>query len=712
MPRTAGAEEVIVMDRRIDLDRARRDAKALLRAARGGDPEALGRLRADREPRLADAQQVVARDLGEPNWAALVHRVEAEGALIDAAREGRADAVSTLLERGVDPNVREPDSGGTALHVAASMGWADVVDALVGWVPLDLHARDATGNTALGACVAGSARGRAGAHLVIAKVLVSVGLRIEPEMLDRGSEEVVAWLAARPARRPPTTEHGEAAWSAAVALAAHVARSPLAERRPVGDGFAFRTGLLDNTRNGVVCSRLPGETADATIEELVRWFGETPAQWMLAAQTEPADLGTRLEHAGCRPEHSAVFMSADLANRDLDDARLPTGVEIEPLREDAPLRHYEARVAGEPVGIVSAFTVQPTLLLTELAVEPHARRQGIGRALVLHALRDGARAGAGSRCWTRPRRRFRSTRSSGSRSSASHPVAASICRSSANSQGRHSPLSGARPNVVDMSTSSLSLPAARERVRPAALSFPRPELAVLLVAAGVLYLWALDRNGFANEYYSAAVRSMSTSWHAFLYGAFDTAGVMTVDKPPLALWVQALSARVFGLHSWSMLVPQALMGVGTVALTYDMTRRHFGRAAGFVAGLALVLTPVTVAIVRHNNPDALLVLCCTAALWFVVRGLEDGRTRWIVLAGVAVGLGFEAKMAAALLVVPALVAAYLWVAPRGRAAAVRSLAAGGAAMAAVGLAWPLLIWLTPPPTGPGSRARATTASGR
>lgn len=246
-----------------------------------------------------------------------------------------------------------------------------------------------------------------------------------------------------------------------------------------------------------------------------------------------------------------------------------------------------------------------------------------------------------------------------------------------------------------MSTSSLSVPAARDRVRPLAVSVPRPELALLLVAAGVLYLWALDRNGFANEYYSAAVRSMTTSWHAFLYGAFDTAGVMTVDKPPLALWVQALSARAFGFSSWSLLVPQALMGVGAVALTYDMTRRRFGRPAGFVAGLALVLTPVTVAIARHNNPDALLVLCCTAALWFVVRGLEDGRTRWLVLAGVAVGLGFEAKMAAALLVVPAMVVAWLWVAPRGRAAAVRSLAAGGAAMTAVGLAWPVLLWLTP-----------------
>ena len=155
--------------------------------------------------------------------------------------------------------------------------------------------------------------------------------------------------------------------------------------------------------------------------------------------------------------------------------------------------------------------------------------------------------------------------------------------------------------------------------------------------AGVLYLWALDRNGFANEYYSAAVRSMSTSWHAFLYGSFDASGVMTVDKPPLALWIQALSARAFGFSTWSLLVPQALMGVATVALVYDLTRRHFGRIAGFTAGLVLVLTPIAVAISRHNNPDALLVLCCTAALWCVVRALEDGRTRWIVLAGVASG---------------------------------------------------------------------------
>jgi 4-amino-4-deoxy-L-arabinose transferase-like glycosyltransferase len=238
------------------------------------------------------------------------------------------------------------------------------------------------------------------------------------------------------------------------------------------------------------------------------------------------------------------------------------------------------------------------------------------------------------------------------------------------------------------------------RARTRRLAVPFPELGALFVLAGLLNLWALDRNGWANTYYSAAVRSMSSSWHNFLYGSFDPSGVMTVDKPPLALWVQALSVKVFGFHSLSILVPQALMGVATVGLVYDLTRRLWGRPAGFVAGLVLALTPITVAISRHNNPDALLALCCAGALWCMVRALQDGRTRWLVLTGVCVGLGFETKMGAALLVVPALALAWLWFAPRGRVAALRQLLAGGAAMVVVGGAWPLLVALTPASSRP------------
>ncbi len=237
----------------------------------------------------------------------------------------------------------------------------------------------------------------------------------------------------------------------------------------------------------------------------------------------------------------------------------------------------------------------------------------------------------------------------------------------------------------------------RSRARALALRAPRPELIGLIALAAVLNLWSLSRNGWANEYYSAAVRSMSSSWHNFLFASLDPSGVMTVDKPPLALWVQALSVRIFGYHSLSILVPQALMGVASVVLLYDLVRRRFGRLGGFIGGLALALTPMTVAISRHNNPDALLVLCLVAALWCAMRALEDGRTRWLLAAGVLVGLGFETKMGVALAVVPGIALAWLWVSPagRGRLHALRQLLAGGAAMVIVGGAWPALVALTP-----------------
>ncbi len=249
-----------------------------------------------------------------------------------------------------------------------------------------------------------------------------------------------------------------------------------------------------------------------------------------------------------------------------------------------------------------------------------------------------------------------------------------------------------------MSTSEQTLPAAvgHTRVRLGSVAgTARAQLAALMVLAGGLNLWALSRNGWANTYYSAAVRSMSSSWHDFLFGAMDRAGAMTVDKPPLALWVQALSARVFGYHPLSVLVPQALMGMASVALVYDLVRRRFGKLGGFVAGLALAITPIEVAVSRHNNPDALLVLCSVAALWSTVRALEGRSFRWLVLAGVCVGLGFETKMAVALMVVPGIAAAWLWVAPDGRRRALGELLGAGGAMALVGGGWPALVELTP-----------------
>src|SRR5579863_5345661 len=222
-----------------------------------------------------------------------------------------------------------------------------------------------------------------------------------------------------------------------------------------------------------------------------------------------------------------------------------------------------------------------------------------------------------------------------------------------------------------------------------------PELGGLVGISALLNLWALGQNQWANTYYSAAARSMASSWHNFLYASADPSGIQTVDKPPLSLWVQALSVRVFGFHPLAILVPQALMGVAAVVITYDLVRRRFGRLGGTVAGLVLATTPIAVAMSRHNNPDELLTLLCVAAVWFAVRAFEDGRTRWIVLAGIAAGLAFETKFLVALVTVPGIALAWLYVAPRGRLRALRQLLAGGAAMLVAGGAWPVLVMLTP-----------------
>ncbi|MCY1137717.1 glycosyltransferase family 39 protein [Actinoplanes sp. Pm04-4] len=191
----------------------------------------------------------------------------------------------------------------------------------------------------------------------------------------------------------------------------------------------------------------------------------------------------------------------------------------------------------------------------------------------------------------------------------------------------------------------------------------RPALLALLLITGVLYIWGLNKNGWANAFYSAAVQAGSESWKAFFFGSSDAANSITVDKTPAALWVMALSARIFGVNSWSILVPQALMGVASVGLLFATVKRWYGPVAGLIAGAVLALTPIAVLMFRFNNPDALLVLLMVAGAYATVRAIENGSTKWIMLAGVFVGFGFLAKMLQALLVVPAFALAYLVAGP-------------------------------------------------
>ncbi len=191
----------------------------------------------------------------------------------------------------------------------------------------------------------------------------------------------------------------------------------------------------------------------------------------------------------------------------------------------------------------------------------------------------------------------------------------------------------------------------------------RPALFGLLALTAVLYLWDLTRSGWANDFYAAAVQAGTKSWKAFFFGSFDQSSFITVDKTPGSLWVMELSGRIFGFSQWSMLVPQALEGVGSVLLLYAAVKRWFGPAAGLIAGLVLALTPVAALMFRFNNPDALLVLLMTAAAYTLVRAVENGRSRWLALTGLLLGFAFLAKMLQAFLVVPGFAAAYLWAAP-------------------------------------------------
>ncbi|MEV0331235.1 glycosyltransferase family 39 protein [Nocardia sp. NPDC050717] len=222
-----------------------------------------------------------------------------------------------------------------------------------------------------------------------------------------------------------------------------------------------------------------------------------------------------------------------------------------------------------------------------------------------------------------------------------------------------------------------------------------PALAVLLVGTLVCYLINLSANGWANDFYAAAVQAGSQSWKAFFFGSSDAANSITVDKPPASLWVMELSVRLFGLNSWGMLVPQVLLGVASVAALWAAVRRAFGPAAGLIAGAVLAVTPVAVLMFRFNNPDALLVLLMTAAAWAMTRAVADGRWRWLLLTGGFIGFGFLAKQLQVLLVVPALALAYLIAGPPKLGKRIAQLFAAGAAMVVAAGWWLLAVELWP-----------------
>ena len=237
---------------------------------------------------------------------------------------------------------------------------------------------------------------------------------------------------------------------------------------------------------------------------------------------------------------------------------------------------------------------------------------------------------------------------------------------------------------------------ARDRTDARAL----PAFAGVVALAAVLYVVNLTVSGYANTYYAMAAQAASQSWSAWFFGSLDASNFITIDKPPLATMVMGLSVRLFGLSSWSILLPEALMGVATVAVLFLAVRRSFGTVAATIAGAVMALTPAAVLIFRYDNPDALLTLLLVSAAWALLRALDAGRMRWLALAGTLVGLGFMTKFLQAWLVLPVFALVWVVAAPGGWRRRIAGLAVSAGAVAVASLAWPVAVELVPAASRP------------
>ncbi len=240
-----------------------------------------------------------------------------------------------------------------------------------------------------------------------------------------------------------------------------------------------------------------------------------------------------------------------------------------------------------------------------------------------------------------------------------------------------------------------------ESFTPIHTSQRRTSLWSWLALSGVLLLslfmnfFQLGQNGYGNLYYASGVRSMTDNIANFFFVSFDPGGFVSVDKPPLGFWLQAISAKLLGFTPFSIFLPQALCGILAVLLLYYLVRRHFGVVAGLVAALVLAVSPINVVINRNNTIDSTLAFIMLLAAWAVIRAAESGKLRWLLLSGVFVGLGFNTKMAEGYLIVPALVMTYLLCAPRRVWTRLWHLALFVVVLFALSLSWIVAVDLVP-----------------
>ncbi len=219
-------------------------------------------------------------------------------------------------------------------------------------------------------------------------------------------------------------------------------------------------------------------------------------------------------------------------------------------------------------------------------------------------------------------------------------------------------------------------------------------LGIALLSA-FLNTYNIWNNLYANAYYTSAVTSMAQSWHNFFYASFDPAGYVTVDKPPVTFWVQTIFACIFGVHGWSVILPQALAGVGSVLLMYKLVEPTFGKTAARLASLVMASTPVAVAVSRTNNIDSLLVFTLLLATWMLFRAMREQKLSWFLGALAMIGVGFNIKMLQAYMVVPAFYAFYLLAFKKSWKKKLAIFAAATAVMVGISLSWAIAVDLVP-----------------
>jgi 4-amino-4-deoxy-L-arabinose transferase-like glycosyltransferase len=219
-------------------------------------------------------------------------------------------------------------------------------------------------------------------------------------------------------------------------------------------------------------------------------------------------------------------------------------------------------------------------------------------------------------------------------------------------------------------------------------------LLIIAALAGLSYAWGLSRDPL-EPFYAAAVRSMSTSWHNFFFGSFDPAGTVTLDKLPGAFWIQAVSVRLFGYHTWAIVLPQVLEGILSVLFLYRAVNRLRGTGAALVAAVILAASPATVALNRGNIADTAMTLFLVLAADAVSAAIVSGRQRHLVATAVWVAIAFQAKMVEAWLVLPGFALAYLFGRPEGLPFKLRRIAVAGLVAGVVSLAWMTVVTVTP-----------------